>query len=158
MLDLIVDGREHTYQERRVLAVVEAVRGSGWDVDAYRFATWVEATRWLCVRHVESADFYQVPVLSEDLKVGNRFVLDEPDALREALAVLVDEEAEAFSGEADSPEGFAESLYEEAGEIPETLGWAIDWRKVWDQSLRYDFVERGVWAETYVGFWFWRNQ
>lgn len=73
------------------------------------------------------------------------------EAYAEAVGYPIEETTleqaqDAFAGEFDSVEDFAEQICEETeclANVPDFIRSCIDWRAVWQSALRFDYCEHG---------------
>lgn len=81
---------------------------------------------------------------------------DPSEYIRENLEKWIEDEAEVYYGEHESPADFARYYYDNYGEytIPDWI--VVDWDKSWDKNLRHDFHFEYiadnlgyVWADIY---------
>jgi hypothetical protein len=152
------------YKLRRVKKIREVLlenvavfEDAGWSFDATRFAVWLEGTRAL-VSTERDGEFFQVQ--NVDVRESGVLDLSSPDSIVSVALACVEEELDAFYGEYDSEAEFAEELYYSAGDVPKDfpLYFAIDWQKVWDASLRFDFDSQAVIdVDGTFKRYFWRN-
>lgn len=159
-----LSGVDFTHEARRVnkirevlLESVPVFEDAGWAFDATRFAVWLERTRGL-VSTERDGEFFQVQNVLE--RGSGTIDLSSPDSIVSVALACVEEELDAFYGEHVSEAEFAEELYYSTGEISEDfpLAFAIDWQKVWDCSLRFDFDSQAVIdADGDLKLYFWRN-
>jgi hypothetical protein len=140
-----LSGVDFTHEARRVNKIREVLLenvavfdDAGWAFDATRFAVWLERTRGL-VSTERDGEFFQVQ--NVDVRESGVLDLSSPDSIVSVALACVEEELDAFYGECDSEAEFAEELYYSNGDVSRDfpLYFAIDWQKVWDASLRFDF-------------------
>lgn len=64
----------------------------------------------------------------------------------DTIAELIEQEQDAFQGEADSDADFTEEALTGAGYIPEDVpSWVvIDWEATWNSALRFDYFTYDV--------------
>jgi hypothetical protein len=157
-----VDFRDYT--ARRIMKIREVLlenvpvfEDAGWAFDATRFAIWLERTRSL-VSTERDGEFFQVQ--NVDVRESGVLDLSSPDSIVSVALACVEEELDAFYDECDSEAEFAEELYYSTGDVSRDfpLYFAIDWQKVWDSALRFDFDSQAVIdVDGEFKLYFWRN-
>jgi hypothetical protein len=159
-----LSGVDFTHEARRVKKIrdvllenVPVFEDAGWAFDASRFAIWLEGTRGL-VSTERDGEFFRVQ--NVDVRESGVIDLSSPDSIVSVALACVEEELDAFYGEYDSEAEFAEELYASTGDVSKDfpLYFAIDWQKVWDSALRFDFDSQAVIdVDGEFKQYFWRN-
>lgn len=159
---------ELTYEARRVkkirdvlLESVAVFEDAGWAFDASRFAVWLERNFVLVATFRDDADFFLVPPAPASKRAVGTIDLSLPDSIVSVALANVEAELDAYQGDYVSEAEFAEELYTaETGQVDEDfpLYFAIDWQKVWDASLRFDFDSAYIYdVNGDFKLYFWRN-
>jgi hypothetical protein len=158
---------DFTYEARRVKKIrdvllenVPVFEDAGWAFDASRFAVWLERNFVLVATFRDDADFFLVPPAPASKRAMGTIDLSVPDSIVSVALANVEDELDAYQGDYVSEAEFAEEFYYSAGEISEDfpLTFAIDWQKVWDASLRFDFDSAYIYdVNGDFKLYFWRN-
>lgn len=137
--DFEIEINNSTYSEADVLAELidkmetDEIKGAS-DCDSFEVIDWGDVPKW-------AQDFETLEELMPHYAVGY-YDLDVYEAAHEADIQFCDVE-EAYSGEFDSDEAFAEDLAEQVGAIDKNASWpqtCIDWEQA-AKELMYDYSE-----------------
>ncbi len=158
---------ELTYQGRRVKKIREVLldnlavfEDAGWAFDASRFAVWLERNFVSVATFRDDADFFLVSPAPASKRAVGTIDFSVPESIVSVALANVEAELDAYQGDYVSEAEFAEEFYYSTGQIDEDfpLYFAVDWQKVWDCSLRFDFDSAYIFdVNGDFKLYFWRN-
>lgn len=98
-------------------------------------------------RHIDNGELAHDNAERLSYYIDNNNTVEDFNELVENMEDWASEEQDAFVGEYDSEDTFAEEIANELETIPDWI--VVDWQATYDYSLQYDYFNDGG--------YFWRN-